>query len=75
MAGSFVAFAILPGGKAYLFLMLLNVAVASCAVFALRGIYFALLDDSGVAPAVTGTAVGVISAIGFTPDFFMPILG
>ena len=75
MAGSFVAFAILPGGKAYLFLMLFNVTVASCAVFALRGIYFALLDDSGVAPAVTGTAVGVISAIGFTPDFFMPILG
>jgi nitrate/nitrite transporter NarK len=75
MASSFIAFAILPGGKAYLLLMLLNVAVASCAVFALRGIYFALLDDSGVAPAVTGTAVGVVSAIGFTPDFFMPILG
>ncbi|MBT4591939.1 MAG: MFS transporter [Porticoccaceae bacterium] len=75
MSGSFVAFAILPGGKGYLFLMLINVAIASSVVFALRGIYFALLDDSGVAPAVTGTAVGVISAIGFTPDFFMPILG
>ena len=24
---------------------------------------------------MTGTAVGVVSAIGFTPDFFMPILG
>ncbi len=75
MTACFVVFALLPGGEAYLVIMLVNATIVSLAIFALRGIYFALLDEGGVAPAVTGTAVGVISAIGFTPDVFMPLLG
>ncbi|MCP4044726.1 MAG: MFS transporter [Gammaproteobacteria bacterium] len=75
MTITFIIFGVLPGGNAYLFIMLLNATVASLAVFALRGIYFALLEEGGIAPAVTGTAAGVISAIGFTPDVFMPLLG
>ncbi len=53
--------------------VLINVAIVALAVFALRGIYFALLEEGGVPLAVTGTAGGIISAIGFTPDIFMPI--
>jgi len=75
MTAGFVVFAMLPGGESLLLPMLLNAAVVSVAIFALRGIYFALLEEGGIAPAVTGTAAGVISAIGFTPDVFMPILG
>jgi nitrate/nitrite transporter NarK len=45
-------------------------------VFAIRGIYFALLEESKVLGHLTGTAVGIISVIGFTPDiFFAPIAG
>jgi nitrate/nitrite transporter NarK len=71
----FLGFGILPGGDAYLVLMLINVALVSVAIFAIRGIYFALLDEGGISPTVTGTAAGVISAVGFTPDIFMPLLG
>jgi len=53
--------------------VLINVAIVALAVFALRGIYFALLEEGGVPLAVTGTAGGIISAIGFTPDVFMPL--
>jgi len=53
--------------------VLINVAIVALAVFALRGIYFALLEEGGVPLAVTGTAGGIISAIGFTPDIFMPL--
>jgi MFS family permease len=49
--------------------------IISIGVFALRGLYFALLTEGGISAAATGTAVGVISAIGFTPDVFMPLLG
>ena len=48
-----------------------NVAV----VFALRAIYFALLEEGGIPVIVTGTATGFISMLGFTPDIFMPLLG
>ena len=70
----FVTFGLLPGGKSYLVVMLINATIVSIAVFALRGIYFALLEEGGVAPAVTGTAVGIVSAIGFTPDIFIPLI-
>ena len=75
MTSGFVVFSLLPGGEGYLIIMLINASIVSLAIFALRGIYFALLEEGGVAPAVTGTAAGVISAIGFTPDVFMPLVG
>ena len=75
MTVGFVVFSLLPGGNAYLVIMIVNATIVSVAIFALRGIYFALLEEGGIAPAVTGTAAGVISAIGFTPDVFMPLLG
>lgn len=75
LIASFALFALLPGEPSLLSVMLVNVAIASLAVFALRGIYFALLEEGGIPMAVTGTAAGVISVIGYTPDIFMPLLG
>jgi sugar phosphate permease len=75
MTSGFFVFALLPGKPSLLPLLLINVAVISSAVYALRGIYFSLLEQGGIPIAVTGTATGVISVIGFTPDIFVPTLG
>jgi len=75
LVASFAAFSFLPASPDLFAIMLVNVAIASLAIFALRGIYFALLEEGGVPLAVTGTAGGVVSAVGFTPDVFMPVLG
>lgn len=75
LIGSFTIFAVLPGKPTLLPIMLVNVTIASLAVFAMRGIYFALLEEGGVPLAVTGTAAGIISMVGYTPDIFMPLLG
>jgi len=72
---SFTVFAFLPGDTSLLPLMLFNIILASLAIFAMRGIYFALLEEGGVPMVVTGTAAGIVSAVGFTPDIFMPLLG
>ena len=45
------------------------------AVFAMRGIYFALLEEGKVSMAVTGLATGVVSTLGFLPDVISPVLG
>ena len=46
------------------------------AVYALRGIYFALLEENRTPKYLTGAAVGLISLVGYTPDvFFGPISG
>lgn len=47
-----------------------NLVLSFLAVFALRGVYFALLEESQVSRYETGTAVGIISFIGYTPDIF-----
>ena len=75
MTSGFLIFALLPGKPNLLPLLLINVAVISSAVYALRGIYFSLLEQGGIPTAVTGTATGIISVIGYTPDIFVPTLG
>ncbi len=75
LTASYTVVAVLPGKSSFIPVMLINLAIASLAVYAMRGIYFALLGEGGVPVAVTGTATGVISAIAFTPDVFMPLLG
>lgn len=48
----------------------------SAAVFALRGLYFAMMEEGRVPFGDTGTTVGIVSVIGFTPDVFMgPLMG
>jgi nitrate/nitrite transporter NarK len=75
LIASFGGFVVLPGGGKMVVFMIANIALASIAIFALRGIYFALLEEGGVPVAVTGTATGIVSVIGFAPDVFMPLAG
>lgn len=71
----FIAFSFIPGDSNLLFILILNTAIASSAIFALRGIYFALLEEGRVPIIITGTATGIVSVIGFTPDVYMPMVG
>jgi len=53
-----------------------NIAVSLLAVFALRGVYFALLEETRTPRHITGAAVGMVSVVGFLPEIFMgPIAG
>jgi MFS transporter, GlpU family, inner membrane protein len=77
---SILAFAILLGSDLYFavgtpipgaaWLFLGNTLVACAGFFGLRGLYYALLEEANVPPAVTGTAVGFVSVIGYTPEVF-----
>ena len=52
-----------------------NVLLASVAIFGLRGLYFALFEEAKVPAALTGTAVGFVSVVGYTPDIFVSYAG
>ena len=47
-----------------------DIIITFIAVYGLRGVYFALIEESRISGALTGTAVGLISVIGYTPDVF-----
>ena len=42
----------------------------------IQTLYFAVLQEGKIPLAITGTAVGLISVVGYTPDIFVgPIMG
>ena len=62
-----------PGIEWFIFL---TIASTSVGIYGLRGIYFALFQEAKIPLIVTGSAVGFISVIGYTPDIFMgPLMG
>jgi len=64
--------AVLAPAKASMFvLMVILAAGLYCAIYAIRGIYFAVLEDLQVPPAIIGSALGFASLIGFAPDAFL----
>ncbi len=62
--------------SSWLILIYANILVSFFAVYALRGVYFALLQETSTPKHLTGSTVGLVSLIGYTPDiFFAPIAG
>lgn len=73
---SYLALILLPTSSNYIGIITANLLFTFVAVYALRGVYFALFEETNISGNLTGTAVGLISVIGFTPDiFFNSIVG
>ena len=51
-------------------LFFLSVVIIAAGVYAARALYFGVMREGKIPLAVTGTAVGLISLIGYTPDVF-----
>lgn len=63
-------------GAGMVFMFVLTMVFSSMAIFALRGLYFAIMQEGKIPFAYTGSAVGFVSLIGYTPDVFMgPLMG
>jgi nitrate/nitrite transporter NarK len=68
--------AIATPSQGWLPIIYANFFVSFFAAFALRGVYFALLEETRTPRHLTGATVGIISFIGYTPEiFFAPITG
>jgi len=53
-----------------------SLLVTCIGVYAVRSLYFATMQEGKIPLAITGTAIGLISVIGYTPDIFMgPVMG
>ena len=54
--------------------MLTNTLLTCIAIFGFRGLYFALFQEAKVPMGVTGTAIGIVSVVGYTPDIFVTLV-
>lgn len=76
LIGGYALFALVPPNPSRASILWLNIFVTCATIFGLRGVYFAIMEEVEVPTAITGTAVGLISLIGFTPDIFVaPVAG
>ena len=74
LAFCMLLFAIVPGGPHLFLLLLINSILIGCVIYALRGIYYALLEEGAIPVVLTGTATGLISMVAYTPDVFIPAI-
>lgn len=57
-------------------LFFISILIVATGVYAARSLYFAVMEQGKIPLVLTGTAVGLISLIGYTPDIFAgPAMG
>lgn len=74
ITAAMAAILLLPSTKSMMIPLVLILIVLCSGIFAMRGIYFATIDEVGIPIKITGTAVGIVSLIGFVPDVYMSAL-
>ena len=58
------------------FIFYLSLVVVATGTYAIRALYFSIMQEGRIPLVLTGTAVGLISVVGYTPDIFAtPIFG
>ncbi|HEY1999891.1 MFS transporter [Paraburkholderia sp.] len=62
-----------PGINSHVMLVLL-VLFIGILTYAIRGLYWSLLDRCNVPVATMGLAIGLISVLGYSPDVFLPLI-
>jgi nitrate/nitrite transporter NarK len=76
MAVTVGIFLLAPGKPSLLYLLVINMVVFGASLFAMRGIYFASMEEVSIPVALTGSVAGFVSMIGFTPDIYIyPMAG
>ncbi|MFX0558225.1 MFS transporter [Maribacter sp. CXY002] len=57
-------------------LFFISIFIVATGVYAVRSLYFAVMEKGRIPIVLTGTAVGLISVIGYTPEIFAgPVIG
>lgn len=57
-------------------IFLLSLVITAVGTYAVRALYFSIFNEGKIPIKITGTAVGIISIAGYTPDIFAtPVMG
>jgi sugar phosphate permease len=75
LLASQLLFALLTPVPGVAWVLLVNILAGGTAMFGLRSLYYALFEECRIPAAVTGTAVGIVSVVGYTPDIFVSYIG
>ena len=58
------------------FIFILSLIIVAVGTYAARALYYAIFQEGNIPIGIMGTAVGIISVVGYTPDIFAsPVMG
>ncbi|MCS3468775.1 MFS family permease [Pseudomonas sp. JUb42] len=55
-------------------LLISTVIFIGLMTYAIRGLYWAILDTCNIPLRITGLAIGIVSVVGYLPDTFIPLI-
>ena len=55
-------------------LLIATVIFIGLMTYAIRGLYWAILDTCAIPLRITGLAIGIVSVVGYLPDTFIPLI-
>ncbi|WP_426204262.1 MFS transporter [Pseudomonas sp. TWP3-1] len=55
-------------------LLIATVIFIGLMTYAIRGLYWAILDTCNIPLRITGLAIGIVSVVGYLPDTFIPLI-
>lgn len=61
------------GSNEVIYFSFISFVLMAFGTYSLRGLYFAIIEETKIPIQLTGTLVGIISVVGFTPDIFMSL--
>lgn len=64
----------MPGTAGALIPAIITVLAFATVMYALRGVYYATMGEAGIPMALTGTATGIISVLGYLPDAYLNVV-
>ncbi|MCW5238391.1 MFS transporter [Verminephrobacter eiseniae] len=67
------ALILFPAGSGVYFLLTIVILIGVM-TYAIRGLYWSLLESCAVPEKITGLAIGIVSVIAYSPDIFLPMI-
>ena len=64
-----------PGQPSMIWMLLVFIAAIYASMYAIQSMHFAIMEEGNYPLEITGTAAAIITPIGYSAEFFMPVIG
>lgn len=64
-----------PGSPSMIWMILVFIAAIYASMYAIQSMHYAIMEEGDYPLEITGTATAIITPIGYSAEFFMPIIG
>lgn len=75
MIAGILALIFTPGQPSMIWVLLVFIAAIYASMYAIQSMHFAIMEEGDYPLEITGTATAIITPLGYSAEFFMPVIG